>query len=105
MGKFRVCSQFMKKEACGVGESYCSFAHGNEEVHFWEMDRYNQFSIEDFIERMRQYVFGGKDKSRSDTMPLVAILRHHKIDYHITTCLYLMMIYYRLIMSAAFSIK
>ncbi|XP_013417543.1 helicase with zinc finger domain 2 isoform X2 [Lingula anatina] len=51
VGTYKLCRHFLQQKPCNVGEARCTFAHNDEEMELWAIDREGGFSIADFISK------------------------------------------------------
>lgn len=57
-GPYRICRDFEAEKPCK--QEPCAFAHYEEEIHLWTLDREGQFSLEEFVSLMQQYLAAGE---------------------------------------------
>ena len=62
MGKYMLCKNFTTGQPCKVGEMKCTFAHYQEEIHLWTLDRDGHLDIVEFMNAQKELLRTGNCK-------------------------------------------
>ena len=59
LGSYKKCAYFLSSRPCAAGEDLCGFAHNDDELQFWTLEKKDQVNIYLLMNELRQTLISG----------------------------------------------